>query len=111
MQIGYARVSTNVQDLINQREQRAAAGCSRIFAERITGTRRDRPELARLFDHLRPDDVVAVTSLYRLVCSTRGSAGDRRAATGGQAGALKDAVVLLGVHHLMLYRSLERSEQ
>jgi len=40
--------------LINQREQLAAAGCLRIFAEKVTGTRRDRPELARLLDPLRP---------------------------------------------------------
>lgn len=41
MQIGYARVSTDAQDLITQRELLAAAGCSRIFAEKITGTRAD----------------------------------------------------------------------
>ena len=48
--LGYARVSTDAQDLINQREQLAAAGCLRIFAEK----RRDRSELARLLDPLRP---------------------------------------------------------
>jgi len=69
--LGYARVSTDAQDLTNQREQLAAAGCSRIFAEKITGTRRDRPELARLLDHLRPGDVVTVTRLDRLARSTR----------------------------------------
>src|SRR5690554_388884 len=69
--LGYARVSTDAQDLTNQREQLAAAGCSRIFAEKVTGTRRDRPELARLLDHLRPGDVVTVTRLDRLARSTR----------------------------------------
>jgi DNA invertase Pin-like site-specific DNA recombinase len=69
--LGYARVSTDAQDLANQREQLAAAGCSRIFAEKITGARRDRPELARLLDHLRPGDVVTVTRLDRLARSTR----------------------------------------
>ena len=48
-----------------------AAGCTRIFAEKITGTRRDRPELARLLDHLRPGDVVTVARLDRLARSTR----------------------------------------
>jgi DNA invertase Pin-like site-specific DNA recombinase len=69
--LGYARVSTDDQDLTNQRAELHAAGCTRIFAEKITGTRRDRPELARLLDHLRPGDVVTVTRLDRLARSTR----------------------------------------
>jgi DNA invertase Pin-like site-specific DNA recombinase len=69
--VGYARVSTGDQDLSQQRDQLHAAGCSRVFAEKITGTRRDRPELDRLLDHLRRGDVVAVTRLDRLARSTR----------------------------------------
>lgn len=69
--LGYARVSTDAQDLTIQREQLAAAGCARIFAERITGARRDRPELVRMIDQLRPGDVVTVTRLDRLARSTR----------------------------------------
>lgn len=69
--LGYARVSTDDQDLTNQRAELHAAGCTRIFAEKITGTRRDRPELARVLDHLRPGDVVTVTRLDRLARSTR----------------------------------------
>lgn len=69
--LGYARVSTDDQDLTNQRAELQAAGCSKLFSEKITGTRRDRPELARLLDHLRPGDVVTVTRLDRLARSTR----------------------------------------
>ena len=69
--LGYARVSTDDQELANQRAELTAAGCSRLFAEKITGTRRDRPELARLLDHLRTGDVVTVTRLDRLARSTR----------------------------------------
>lgn len=69
--IGYARVSTDDQDLTNQRAELHAAGCSKIFAEKITGTQRDRPELARLLDHLRAGDVVTVTRLDRLARNTR----------------------------------------
>lgn len=69
--LGYARVSTDDQELANQRAELTAAGCSRLFAEKITGTRRDRPELVRLLDHLRPGDVVTVTRLDRLARSTR----------------------------------------
>jgi len=71
LMVGYARVSTGDQDLSQQRDQLHAAGCSRVFAEKITGTRRDRPELDRLLDHLRRGDVVAVTRLDRLARSTR----------------------------------------
>ena len=69
--LGYARVSTDGQDLSNQRADLHAAGCSRIYAEKITGTRRERPELARLLDHLRAGDVVTVARLDRLARSTR----------------------------------------
>lgn len=69
--IGYARVSTDAQDLANQQEELKAAGCGRIFAEKITGTHAKRPELARMLDHLRAGDVVTVTRLDRLARSTR----------------------------------------
>lgn len=71
MHLGYARVSTDAQDLTNQRTELTAAGCTRIFAEKITGAQRDRPELARMMDHLRAGDVVTVTRLDRLARSTR----------------------------------------
>ncbi len=69
--LGYARVSTDAQELAGQRDELHAAGCTRIYAEKITGTQRNRPELARLLDHLRPGDVVTVTRLDRLARSTR----------------------------------------
>jgi DNA invertase Pin-like site-specific DNA recombinase len=69
--IGYARVSTRDQDLTNQEAQLRAAGCGRIFAEKITGTKRARPQLDRLLDHLRAGDVIVVTRLDRLARSIR----------------------------------------
>lgn len=69
--LGYARVSTDDQELTSQRNELQAVGCSRIYAEKVTGTKRDRPELVRLLDHLRPGDVVTVTRLDRLARSTR----------------------------------------
>ena len=68
--IGYARVSTQGQDLAQQRETLSAMGCQRIFEEKVSGAKRDRPELGRLFDHLRTGDVVTVTRLDRLARST-----------------------------------------
>jgi DNA invertase Pin-like site-specific DNA recombinase len=47
------------------------AGCTRIFEEKISGAKRNRPELEKLLDHLRAGDVVTVTRLDRLARSTR----------------------------------------
>ena len=71
MLTGYARVSTDDQDLRLQRAALHEAGCRRVFEEKVSGATRDRPELARLLDQLRPDDVVVVTRLDRLARSTR----------------------------------------
>lgn len=71
MNLGYSRVSTQDQCLDQQRAALAAAGCTRIFEEKISGAQRIRPELERLFEHLRSGDVVHVTRLDRLARSTR----------------------------------------
>lgn len=68
--IGYARVSTQGQDLEQQRLALGQNGCQRIFEEKVSGAKRDRPELDRLLDHLRPGDVLTVTRLDRLARST-----------------------------------------
>jgi DNA invertase Pin-like site-specific DNA recombinase len=71
MLTGYARVSTDDQDLRLQRGLLTEAGCRRIFEEKSSGAKRDRPELARLLDQIRADDVVVVTRLDRLARSTK----------------------------------------
>ena len=71
MLIGYARVSTDDQHLDNQRASLRAVGCQRIYEEKVSGAKRDRPELTRLLDHMREDDVIVVTRLDRLARSTR----------------------------------------
>ncbi len=71
MLIGYARVSTEDQDLTQQRASLHAAGCQRIYEEKVSGAKRERPQLIRLIDHLRVGDVVTVTRLDRLARSTR----------------------------------------
>ncbi|MGP2494476.1 recombinase family protein [Mesorhizobium sp. PUT5] len=68
--IGYARVSTQGQDLDQQRTALGAAGCVRLFEEKASGVKRDRTELARMLDHLRAGDVVTITRLDRLARST-----------------------------------------
>src|SRR5215469_10876488 len=68
--IGYARVSTNGQDLTIQHDDLNAAGCERVYAEKISGARSDRPQLVRLLKGLEVGDVVVVSRLDRLARST-----------------------------------------
>lgn len=51
--VGYARVSTDGQDVALQVDALKAAGCERIFTETASGAQRDRPELARALDYMR----------------------------------------------------------
>ncbi len=71
MILGYARVSTSDQSLDGQRDALEKAGAGRLYADTITGTARPRPELDRLFDQLRPGDVVVVTKYDRLARSLK----------------------------------------
>ncbi len=71
MLLGYAPLSTDDQDLALQRRTLRATGCRRVYEEKLSGARRDRPELARLLDNVREEDVVVVTRLDRLARSTR----------------------------------------
>lgn len=71
MILGYARVSTDDQNLDAQTDALAAAGAERIFADKISGSLRKRPELDRLLEHLRPGDVVVVAKYDRLARSLR----------------------------------------
>jgi DNA invertase Pin-like site-specific DNA recombinase len=70
-QIGYARVSTTGQDYNGQLEALKAAGCVKVYKEKISGARSDRPELAKMLKALEPGDVVVVARLDRLARSTR----------------------------------------
>src|SRR6516164_2877602 len=67
----YARVSTNGQDLSAQDAELYGAGCAKVFKEKVSGAKTDRPELAKLIRRLEPDDVLMVTRLDRLARSTR----------------------------------------
>jgi DNA invertase Pin-like site-specific DNA recombinase len=72
---GYARVSTDGQTLEAQLAQLEAAGAGvgggRLIQEKVSGAKRDRPQLARLLASLSPGEVVLVTRLDRLARSTR----------------------------------------
>jgi len=83
---GYARVSTDGQTLDAQVAQLKGAGAEKVFREKVSGARADRPELARLMRALSPGDVVLVTRLDRLARSTRDLLNTLAAIADKQAG-------------------------
>lgn len=66
MRIGYARVSTDGQELGRQIQELKEHGCEVIFQEKISGGKTKRPELDSLLARVRPKDVVVVHKLDRL---------------------------------------------
>ena len=68
--VGYARVSTNGQDHNGQIADLQAAGCERIYREKVSGAKSDRVELGKLLKALTAGDVVIVSRLDRLARST-----------------------------------------
>jgi DNA invertase Pin-like site-specific DNA recombinase len=68
---GYARVSTSEQDHAGQVDALKAAGAVKVFSEKISGVRADRPQLARAIAALDHGDVLAVTRIDRLARSSR----------------------------------------
>jgi DNA invertase Pin-like site-specific DNA recombinase len=66
MMVGYARVSTQDQNLTLQREALVQAGCHRIYEDSLSGIRADRPGLAKALEMLREGDTLVVWKLDRL---------------------------------------------
>src|SRR5271157_3600274 len=69
--LGYARVSTDDQDLAGQRQRLQAIGALRIFEDVVSGKTFERPGLTELLDYIRPGDTLAVVRLDRLGRSLR----------------------------------------
>src|SRR5215467_8733374 len=69
--IGYARVSSDGQSLEGQQEALKAAGCTKVYAEKISGAVTDRKALARAIAALGKGDTLVVTRLDRLARSTK----------------------------------------
>ncbi|EPV7105038.1 recombinase family protein [Escherichia coli] len=67
--VGYARVSTTGQSLDVQIS--ALSGCEKIFKEKISGAKDDRPQLLAMLEFVREGDTVQVTKLDRLARNTR----------------------------------------
>jgi DNA invertase Pin-like site-specific DNA recombinase len=66
MLIGYARVSTEDQNLALQTDALTKAGCQKIYQEKISSTQARRPALEEVLSHLRAGDTLIVWKLDRL---------------------------------------------
>ena len=63
---GHARVSTEAQDLTIQLGQLKAAGCEKLYQEKLTGTNADRPQLRKLIAALAHGKVVIIPAVDQL---------------------------------------------
>src|ERR671933_2041019 len=66
MLVGYARVSTQDQNLDLQRDALTKAGCERLFEKKSGKAGTKRPEFEAALAYLRPEDVLVVWKLDRL---------------------------------------------
>jgi DNA invertase Pin-like site-specific DNA recombinase len=67
--IGYARVSSVGQNLDSQTDSLQQAGCIKIFSDKLTGSRMERPGWEQLLEYIRPGDTLVVTELSRMTRS------------------------------------------
>lgn len=70
MKYGYARVSTTGQDLQAQLDTLEREGCEKIYSEKFTGTKADRPQFQALLKAVKEGDTLVVTKLDRFARST-----------------------------------------
>jgi DNA invertase Pin-like site-specific DNA recombinase len=71
MLVGYARVSTQDQDLSLQLDALQAAGCDKVYTEKASGAQRDRPQLQAALEYMRGQDTLVVWKLDRLARSLK----------------------------------------
>ncbi|WP_017473872.1 recombinase family protein [Amphibacillus jilinensis] len=70
MKYGYARVSTAGQDLQTQIDTLKKEGCKKVYQDKITGTKKERPAFGELIQELKEGDTLVVTKLDRFARST-----------------------------------------
>ncbi len=116
MKIGYARVSTQEQNLDRQLDNLKAQGVERIFQEKMTGTKAHRPEYDKMLETLRQGDTLIVNSFSRLSRSTKDllEAVERLTANGVNLISLKeqlDTTTATGKMMLTMLSALSQFER
>src|SRR3954469_23288251 len=110
MLLGYARVSKSddTQDTAAQVSALKSAGCKRVFEDKASGGRWDRPELHRLLDQLRAGDTLVVWKLDRLFRSLKDLLHilERVEAVGARFRSLTEAIDTSGLAGRMLMQML-----
>ena len=66
MIVGYARVSTADQNLDRQQDALYKYGIDKLYCEKLSGTKKSRPELGRMLKELNTGDTVVIERLSRL---------------------------------------------
>jgi DNA invertase Pin-like site-specific DNA recombinase len=69
--VGYARVSTAGQKIDSQIDALYAFGCNKVFGDKVSGVKEERPGFSRLMDYLREGDFLVITELSRMTRSLR----------------------------------------
>ena len=72
MKIGYARVSSNTQDLELQKQELIKAGCKTIYSESVSAKDNNRTELIAMIESLREGDIVVIYKVDRIARSLKG---------------------------------------
>jgi DNA invertase Pin-like site-specific DNA recombinase len=70
MKYGYARVSTLHQELESQLQALEKENCGKIYSDKFTGTKTDRPQFNMLLEVLKEGDTLVVTKLDRFARTT-----------------------------------------
>jgi DNA invertase Pin-like site-specific DNA recombinase len=71
LHLGYSRVSTDAEENPSAMDALKRANCTRVYQEKASGAKTERPELMKLLDNARKGDVVIVWKLDRLARSLR----------------------------------------
>ncbi len=105
---GYARVSTDAQDLVSQLAALKAAGCEKLFHEKLSGANVERPQFKKLMAALSPDDMVLIPAVDRLARDMTDGAGLRSLAEPALDTTSEYAEIVLAI--IGFAASLERKD-
>ena len=110
MKFGYARVSTDDQELARQIDALNNYGVDKIYKEKITGTKASRPELDKLKNAVREGDSVVIESLSRLGRSTKDLLALAVDYYNRQTMSVKEITAICGISQATLYRALNEAK-